>query len=91
MCTDYIDLNRACPKDAYPLPNIDWLVNEASKFQVLSFMDAYSEYNQTWMHALDEDKTTFITEDANFCYKVMPFGLKNTCATYQRLMDRIFK
>ena len=51
-------------------------------FQVLSFLDAYSGYNQIKMHAPDEEKTTFITEDANFCYRVMPFGLKNAGATY---------
>ena len=91
MCTDYTDLNKACPKDAYPLPNIDRLVGDTSVFQVLSFQDAYSGYNQIRMHVPDEEKTTFITEDANFCYWVMPFGLKNAGATYQRLMDRIFK
>ena len=71
------------PKDAYPPPSIDRLIDEASGFQVLSFLDAYSRYNQIRMHALDEEKTTFITEDANFCYRVMPFSLKNTGATYQ--------
>jgi len=90
-CTDYTDLNRACPKDAYPLPNIDRLVDGVSGLQVLSFLDAYSRYNQIRMHAPDEEKMTFIIEDANFCYRVMPFGLKNVGATYQRLMDHIFK
>ena len=50
---------------------------------MLSFLDAYSGYNQIRMNPLDEEKTTFITEDANFYYKVMPFGLKNTSVTYQ--------
>ena len=71
------------PKDAYPPPSIDRLIDEASGFQVLSFLDAYSRYNQIRMHALDEEKTTFIIEDANFCYRVMPFSLKNAGATYQ--------
>ena len=91
MCTNYIDLNRVCPKDAYPLSNIDWLVDGASGFQVLSFSDAYFEYNQIKMHPLDEEKMTFITKDANFCYKAIPFGLKNAGAIYQWLMDRVFK
>ena len=91
MCTDYTDLNKASPKDAYPLPNFDKLWDNASVFWVLSFLDAYSGYNQIRMHTPDEEKTTFITEDANFCYRVMPFGLKNAKATYQRLMDQIFK
>nr|KYP74385.1 Transposon Ty3-I Gag-Pol polyprotein [Cajanus cajan] len=91
MCTDYTDLNKACPKDAYPLPCIDRLVDGASGHSIFSFLDAYSGYNQIRMHSTDEEKTTFITESANFCYKMMPFGLKNTGATYQRLMDKVFQ
>lgn len=67
------------------------LVDGMPDFQVPSFLDGYSGYNQIRMHALDEEKTTFITKDANFYYKVMPFGLKNTGTTYQRLIDWIFK
>jgi len=73
------------------LPNIDKLVDGAFGFQVLSFLDAYSGYNQIKMHALDKEKMTFITEDVNFYYKFMPFDLKNANSTYQRLMDRVFK
>ncbi|RDX85209.1 Retrovirus-related Pol polyprotein from transposon 17.6, partial [Mucuna pruriens] len=91
MCMDYIDLNKACPKDPYPLPNIDRLVDGASGFALLSFIDAYSGYNQIRMHPQDKAKTAFITDSEAFCYKVMPFGLKNARATYQRLMDKIFK
>jgi len=76
MCTDYTDLNKACPKDAYSLPSIDRLVNGPSRFQVLSFLNAYSGYNQIKMHAPDEEKMEFIIDDAHFFYKVMPFGLK---------------
>nr|KYP56259.1 Retrovirus-related Pol polyprotein from transposon 17.6 [Cajanus cajan] len=90
MCTDYTNLNKACPKDAYPLPNIDRLVNGASGHKFLSFLDAYSGYNQIRMHPQDEEKTAFITETTNYCYRVMPFGLKNAGATYQRLMNKIF-
>ena len=79
MDTDYTDMNRACPKDAYPLPNIDRVV------------DGAFGYNQIRMYAADKEKMTFITEDANFCYRIMPFGLKNESATYQRLMDWILK
>ncbi|RDX83814.1 hypothetical protein CR513_35224, partial [Mucuna pruriens] len=88
---DYTDLNRTCPKDLYPLPSIDVLVDGASGCGLLSFMEAYSGYNQIRMHPSDKSKTTFITNKGNFCYRVMPFGLKNVGATYQRLMDRIFK
>ncbi|XP_020209186.1 uncharacterized protein LOC109794123 [Cajanus cajan] len=90
MCVDYTDLNKACPKDAYPLPNIDRLVDGAAGHQIFSFLDAYSGYNQIRMYPGDESKNAFITESANYCYKVMPFGLKNAGATYQRMMDKIF-
>ncbi|RDX72558.1 hypothetical protein CR513_47941, partial [Mucuna pruriens] len=75
----------------YPLPNIDRLVDRASSFTLLSFMDAYSRYNQIRIHLQDEPKTTFITDSGTFCYMVMPFVLKNADATYQHLMDNIFK
>nr|KYP53812.1 Retrovirus-related Pol polyprotein from transposon 17.6 [Cajanus cajan] len=91
MCTDYTSLNKACPKDAYPLPNIDRLVDGASGHGILTFLDAYSGYNQIPMHTRDEEKTAFITDSANYCYQVMPFGLKNAGATYQRLMNKVFQ
>nr|KYP66175.1 Transposon Ty3-I Gag-Pol polyprotein [Cajanus cajan]KYP66177.1 Transposon Ty3-I Gag-Pol polyprotein [Cajanus cajan] len=91
MCTDYTNLNKACPKDAYPLPYKDRLVDGASGNSVFSFLDAYSGYNQIKMHPADEEKTAFITENTNYCYKVTPFGLKNARATYQRLMDKVFQ
>ncbi|GAU40178.1 hypothetical protein TSUD_292830 [Trifolium subterraneum] len=90
MCVDYTDLNRACPKDAYPLPNIDKLVDNSSGFKLLSFMDAYSGYNQIKMAEIDKKKTAFMTETGNYYYKVMPFGLKNAGATYQRMMNKVF-
>ena len=84
MCVDYTYLNKACPRDAYPLPNIYRLVDGATGNKVLSFLDAYSGYNQIPMAASDMNKTAFITDDANYFYRVMPFGLKNAGATYQR-------
>jgi len=89
MCVDFTDLNKACPKDSYPLPNINALVDSASGCKMLSFLDAFSGYNQIKMHPRDESKTAFMTETCNYCYKVMPFGLKNAGATYQRLMDKV--
>ena len=91
MCIDYTNLNKACPRDAYPLPSIDRLVDGAAGHAVLSFLDAYSGYNQIPMAEEDKLKTAFIIEEANLFYKVMPFGLKNAGATYQRLMDRVFE
>ena len=89
MCVDFTDLNKACPKDSCPLPTIDALVDSASGCRLLSFLDAFSGYNQIRMHPRDECKITFMTELSCYCYKVMPFGLKNVGATYQRLMDRV--
>ncbi|RDX58067.1 hypothetical protein CR513_62640, partial [Mucuna pruriens] len=91
MCTNYTNLNKACPKDPYLLPSINQLVDGASRRYLLCFMDAYSEYNQIKIHLEDEAKTSFITDARAFCYKVMPFNLKNVGATYQWLMDRVFK
>jgi len=89
MCADFTDLNKACPKDSYPLPSIDSLVENASDCRLLSSLDVFSGYNQIRMHPKDESKTTFMAEFASYCYKVMHFGLKNASAIYQRLMDRI--
>ena len=89
MCVDFTDMNKACSKDSYPLPSIDTLVDSASGCRLLSFLDDFSGYNQIWMHPRDECRTTFMTELSSYCYKVMPFGLKNAGATYQRLMDTI--
>ena len=90
VCIDYTDLNKAFPKDSYPLLSIDGLVDTTSDFRFLSFMDTYSGYNQILMHPYNEEKIVFITSMAYYYYKVMPFGLKNTGATYQRLMNKIF-
>jgi len=89
MCVDFTDLNKACPKDSYPLPNIDALVDSASGYKMLSFLDAFSGYNQIKMHPRDKSKMAFMTETCSYCYKVMPFGLKNAGATYQRLMYKV--
>ena len=90
MCVDYTDLNRACPKDAYPLPNIDKLVDNSSGYKLLSFMDAYSGYNQIPMAKDDEEKTVFLTESGNYDFRVMPFGLRNAGATYQRMRNKVY-
>ncbi|CAL9004514.1 unnamed protein product, partial [Prunus brigantina] len=81
MCVDYTNLNRACPKDSFPLPRIDQLVDATAGHALLSFMDAYSRYNQIFMHPEDQAHTSFITDRGLYCYKVMPFGLKNAGAT----------
>src|SRR3954468_24171681 len=90
MCVDYRDLNKSSSKDDFPLPHIDMLVDNTAKFNVFSFMEGFSGYNQIKMAPEDTEKTTFITPWGTFCYKVMPFGLKNAGATYQRAMTTLF-
>ncbi|XP_019163604.1 PREDICTED: uncharacterized protein LOC109159946 [Ipomoea nil] len=90
MCVDYTDLNKACPKDPFPLPRIDQLVDEMAGSALLSFMDAFRGYHQIFMHPADEEKTAFLTPDGVYCYRVMPFGLKNAGATYTRMVARLF-
>ena len=89
MCVDYTDLNRACPKDAYILPNIDKIIGISSGYKLLSFMIAYYGYNQIPMAEEDKKKITFMTESGNYYYNVMPFGLQNAGATYQRMMNKV--
>ncbi|WKA01361.1 hypothetical protein VitviT2T_019644 [Vitis vinifera] len=91
MCVDYTNLNNACPKDNFPLPRIDQIVDSTAGQGMLSFLDAFSGYHQIPMAPVDEEKTAFITPHGLYCYKVMSFGLKNAGATYQRLMTKIFK
>ena len=91
MCVDFTNLNEACPKDSYPLSRIDQLVDSTAGHQLLSFMDAFSGYNQIKMDEADQEKTSFITSQGLFCYKVMSFGLKNAGATYQRLVNHMFR
>ena len=91
VCVDYINLNNACPKDSFPLPRIDQIVDSTIGQGMLSFLDTFSRYHQIPMSPADEEKTAFITPHGLYCYKVMLFGLKNAGATYQRLMTKIFK
>ena len=90
MCMDFTNLNKACPKDSFPLPRIDQLVNSTAGHRLLTFMDAFSGYNQIKMLKEDQEKTAFITSQGLYYYKVMPFRLKNTGAIYQRLVNKMF-
>ena len=83
-------LKKASLKDDFPLPHIDLLVDSIAGHSMLSFMDEFSGYNQILMALEDMEKTTFITEWGTYCYKVMPFGLKNARATYQRVATTLF-
>ena len=90
MCVDFTDLNNACTKDSFPLPRIDQLVDSTAGHELLTFMDAFSGYNQILMKKEDQEKTAFVTSHDLYCYNVMPFGLKNASAMYQRLENQMF-
>ncbi|KAL0341378.1 UNVERIFIED_CONTAM: Transposon Ty3-G Gag-Pol polyprotein [Sesamum radiatum] len=91
MCIDFTDLNKACPKDSYPLPRIDALIDSTSGCELMSFLDAFQGYNQIRLAHDDQKKTSFVTDQGILCYNVMPFGLKNAGATYQRLVNNMFR
>ena len=91
VCVDYTDLNEVCPKDSFPLPRIDQIVDTSVELGMLSFLDTFSGYHQIPMHPPNAEKTTFITPQGLFCYNVMLFVLKNVGATYQRLVTKMFR
>ena len=91
VCVDCTNLNRACPKDLYPMPKIDQLVDSTYGHPKMSFFDAFQGYHQIVLALEDREKTAFISLDANYHYTVMPFGLKNAGATYQWMMTRMFR
>ena len=88
---DFTDVNKACPKDSFPLPRIDLIVDATAGHELLSFMDAFFGYNQISKDPGDQEKTSFVTVQGTYYYRVMPFGLKNTGATYKRLVNRMFQ
>ena len=90
MCADFMDLNNAYPRDSFPLPTIDQLVDSTAGHELITFMDAFLGYNQILMNKEDEEKTAFVTNQGLYCYKIMPFGLKNIGAMYQRLVNQMF-
>ena len=90
VCVDFRDLNKAYSKDDFPLPHIDMLVDSTVGHSMLSFIDGFSRYNKILMAPEDMEKTSFITKWGNYCYQVMPFGLKNVGATYQRAATTLF-
>nr|GEW24878.1 reverse transcriptase domain-containing protein [Tanacetum cinerariifolium] len=91
MCVDFTDLNKACPQDCYPIPEIDWKVESLCGYPFKCFLDAYKGYHQIQLAEPDEEKTAFHTGQGVYCYTKMSFGLKNAGATYQRLMDKAFE
>ena len=88
---DYTVLNDAFPKENFPLPHIDQIVDASAGHGMLSFLDAFSGYHQILMYPLDTEKTSFITPHRLFYYNVMPFRLENAGASYQRLVTKMFR
>ena len=72
-------MNKACPKDPFPIPQIDQLVDATVGHSQMSFLDAFQE------------KAAFLTPTGNYHYRVMPFGLKNARSTYKRMVTRVFE
>ena len=91
VCVDFTDLNRTCPKDPFPMPKIDQLVDATYGHQWMSFLDAFQGYHHIAFTVKDQEKTTFISPYANYYYIVMAFGLKNARAIYQWMMTRMFR
>jgi hypothetical protein len=91
MCIDYTSLNKACPKDEYPLPHICQIVDSTTSCELLSFLDAYSGYHQISLAIDDEEKIAFITLFGIFCCTKMAFELKNGGATYQKCIHIILE
>ena len=91
LCIDFTDIKRIFPKDSFPLPRIDLIVDATTGLELLSFMDSFSSYNQISMNPSDKEKTLFVTGQGTYFYRVMPFGLKNARATNQRLVNKMFQ
>jgi hypothetical protein len=91
MCIDYTSLNKTCPKDLFPLPRIDHVVDSIARCETLYFLDAYSGYHQIVMCVADQLVTSFITPFSAYFFQTMPFGLKIAGATFQRCMPCVFE
>jgi hypothetical protein len=89
MCIDFTDLNKACPKDEFPLRRIDSLVDAAATSEIMSLLNCYSGYHQIWMKKEDEHKTSFITPSGTYCYLRMPEGLKNAEGSFNIMTAKV--
>jgi hypothetical protein len=90
VCVDYRDINKAFPKDNYPTPFVDQIIDDCAGRKIFSLMDGFSGYNQINILPTDQHKTTFICPWGTFTYRKLPFGLKNVGATFQRAMSYAF-
>jgi hypothetical protein len=89
MCIDFTDLNKACPKDEFPLPRIDSLVDAVASSELMSLLDSYSGYHQIWMKKEDELKTSFITHSGTYCYLRMLERLTNAGGSFSRMTAKV--
>ena len=88
---DFTDLNKFCPKDPFPVPRIDQLVDTTYRHPTMSFLNAFQGYHQIRLALPDQEKTAFKTPTSNYHYQVIPFGLKNAGSTYQRMVTQMFE
>ena len=91
VCVDFTNLNKAYPKDPFPIPRIDQLVDATVGHSWMSFLAAFQGYHQIPLALANQEKTAFVTPTENYHYQVMPFGLKNAGSTYQQMMTRMFE
>ena len=91
VCVDFTDINKVCPKDPFPMPRIDQLVDATVSHPQMSFLDAFQGYHQMPLALDDQEKKAFVTPTGNYHYKVMPIGLKNAGSTYQRMITKMFE
>jgi hypothetical protein len=84
VCIDFTSLNKACPKDNFPLPRIDKIVDSAAGYKVMSLLDCFSGYHQIYIKEEDKASTSFITPFGTYCFVRMPEGLKNVGSTFSR-------
>jgi hypothetical protein len=91
MCIDFTSLNKACPKDNVPLPQIDKIVDSAAGCEVMSLLDCFSGYHQIYMKEEDNASTSFITPFGTYCFIRMPKGLKNARPTFSRLTKTVLE
>jgi hypothetical protein len=91
MCIDFTSLNKACPKDNFPLPRIDKIVDSAARCEVMSLLDCFSGYHQIYMKEEDKARTSFITPFGTYCFIRMPEGLKNAGSTFSRLTKTVLE
>jgi hypothetical protein len=91
MCIDFTSLIKACPKDNFPLPRIDKIVDSAAGCEVMSPLDCFSSYHQIYMKEEDKASTSFITPFGTYCFMRMPEGLKNARSTFSRLTKMVLE